>query len=86
MPPLRRNYGAVFAADGSFRIDDVPAGDYTLKISLLDLPNTNFDNLRENPKIIGSLEMDVTVPVTNGDEAEPPVDLGILRLGTETGQ
>ncbi len=86
MPQLRRNYGAVFAADGSFRIDDVPGGDYTLKISLLDLPNTSFDNLREKPKIIGSLEMDVTVPATNGDGEGVPVDLGILRLGTETGQ
>ncbi len=82
VPQLAQVYGAVFAADGSFRIEDVPSADYKLKINLLDLPTTNFDNVRENLRIIGSLEMDVNIPPTLGDGEEQPVDLGILRLTT----
>jgi hypothetical protein len=75
---LQREYQAIFTSDGSFKIDDVPAGDYTLKINLTDPANAPETHLFNEPQL-GSLEMNVTVPAASeGDNA--PVDLGLLQL------
>jgi beta-lactamase regulating signal transducer with metallopeptidase domain/protocatechuate 3,4-dioxygenase beta subunit len=54
--------------DGRFRIDDVPAGRYSMDVSFMredagQLRNHRFD-----------------VPPLANDRAEPPIDLGVLRL------
>ena len=71
-------YRAMFAADGSFRIDGVPPGQYVLKVNLAEAPKSPgappiFNSL-------GSLTMDVTIPESNEQPDESPIDLGLLHL------
>jgi hypothetical protein len=70
----QRTYVPLFNADGSFRIDDIPPGTYTLKIALTQ-PSRSYSPFNQGPPI-GSLEMEVTVPEAS-DSA--PLDLGTLR-------
>jgi hypothetical protein len=75
---VQRQYAAPFSPDGSFRIEDVPPGDYTLKVNLIDppaRPNQDFVNIRT----IASVEKDVTIPPTNGDDGGA-TDLGVVQL------
>jgi hypothetical protein len=76
---LQREYRAMFARDGSFRIDDVPPGDYTVKVNLTEPPKASDGN-RFNFRSIASLERDVTIPELIGASDGTPVDLGILEL------
>ena len=76
---LQRQYGALFEPGGSFRIDDVPSGDYTLEIKLVEPPN-RLNNDFTKIAVIGSLEMDVSIPALTGEGGEAPVDLGVLQL------
>ena len=76
---LQRQYRALFESGGAFRIDDVPPGDYTLEIKLIEppkRPNNDFMKIA----VIGSLEMDVSIPALTGERGEMPVDLGVLQL------
>ncbi len=54
--------------EGKFRIDDVPAGHYSLTV--------RFN--REHEGWYG--EARLNVPPTQGDAAVKPVDLGVLKL------
>jgi hypothetical protein len=65
----------LFSADGSFRIDDVPPGTYTLRIVLTEPFGTYSPLSRGTP--IGSLETEVTMP-ESADRT--PFDLGILSM------
>ena len=69
-PPWAGPYlRASVARDGTFRIDDVPAGHYSLSLW----------NNRGGP---GSLsDHRFRVPATDGDNPSGPVDLGTLKLG-----
>lgn len=73
---LQREYRAMFAPDGTFRIEDVPPGDYTLKIALAEPPRRSSSKVTE----LARLEMDVTVPSIAADEGATTVDLGQLQL------
>jgi len=66
-------YRAMFKPDGSFRIEDVPSGEYTLKINLTQ-PASPSDGNRPNFKPFASLEKPVIV------SADADVDLGLLEL------
>lgn len=61
---------ASVARDGTFRIDDVPPGEYVLSV--------NFYERENNPGHVGDLQFTVP-PVENGYSSEP-VDLGTLTL------
>ncbi|QDT88439.1 carboxypeptidase regulatory-like domain-containing protein [Gimesia algae] len=61
---------ASVARDGSFRIDDVPPGEYVLSV--------NFYERENNPGYVGDLHFTVP-PVENGFSSEA-VDLGTLTL------
>lgn len=76
---LQREYRAMFAADGSFRIEDVPPGDYALKVSLTEPPKASDGN-RFNFTPVASLEMDVTIPEAGGASDLHALDLGVLSL------
>jgi uncharacterized GH25 family protein len=54
--------------DGTFRIDDVPAGDYVLSVTMHEHPIGRLSNHR------------FTVPAAEADQADQPVDLGVLTL------
>ena len=68
-----REYRGMFAGDGSFKIEDVPPGEYTLKINLLK-PWNPADGNTPKLKQLASFERTVSVP-TDSD-----LDLGTLEL------
>lgn len=74
-----RTYVPLFNDDGSFRIDDVPPGTYTLKIALTEPSRSRSPFIQGIP--IGTLETEVTVP-ENTDNT--PLDLGALPLTSST--
>jgi hypothetical protein len=65
--------------DGSFRLDDVPAGTYTLKLRV-SVPPTDHDdkNQRSFRKELGRREVQVVVPA--GDHTASSVDLGPIII------
>jgi len=71
LPPelrLQPYITATVGRDGSFRIDDMPAGDYTL-------------NLRFDREPVGKLSSDrLLVPPADPNHPDKPHDLGTLRL------
>lgn len=68
----RENRGPYFSAsvarDGTFRIDDMPAGEYTLSVRFSKQP-------------AGALPpLPFVVPAIEGKQSDVPVDLGVLKL------
>jgi len=74
----QRSYVLVFNDDGSFRIDNVPSGDYVLSVAPTDPREPNF-----NYRQVGRLEKRVTVPEAPAGRADEPFDLGSLELQTK---
>jgi beta-lactamase regulating signal transducer with metallopeptidase domain len=77
----RVSLGVALAPDGSFRIDDVPAGEYRLAIrvngeSAVHVALTTRSEFGPFSHIIRIF----TVPPVPGGRSEEPVDLGALRL------
>ena len=65
--PERRSYPVEFAADGSYRVEDVPAGKYLLKIQMAGFP----DN---------TLRREVIVPEIPGGRTDSPLNLGTMTI------
>jgi len=82
----RQVFVARFSEDGSFRINDVPAGEYELRIKVSELRETSLGPsrgpMREGPEI-GSLTWDVIVPPVEGRRSDEPLDLGELALNVK---
>lgn len=80
----QRSYGTFCDSDGSFRLQDIPAGTYELEIKLLDSkldsvsPRQPYDPAPE----IGSILREVIVPEISEEQTGEPVDLGTLELLT----
>ncbi len=77
----RRNYSTMVRADGSFRIDDVPAGTYNLHARAYRKPaqpTRQHIYLRNRP--IGVISYEFIVPKMPGGRSDEPMDLGILEL------
>ena len=69
-------YVLSFAEDGSFRVDDVPAGKYRLKISVTKPKKRQEDYWNPRPDDqLGTLEKEVTIPEDNG-----ALDLGTFTV------
>jgi uncharacterized GH25 family protein len=66
-----------FDEDGSFRTDDVPAGDYTIVVSAYGPPPNSQSRRGER---IGILSRAFTVPEIPGARSDEPFDLGELEL------
>lgn len=66
--------------DGSFRIDDVPPGRYSLKLRVKQppAPGAANDDDNYNRTELGQLERSVTIPENTG--ATEPLDLGTLVI------
>ena len=66
--PDRPSFKANVAGDGAFRIDDVPAGRYTLSVRF---QRDGIGRLRDQT---------LTVPTAQTASSDPPVDMGTLTL------
>ncbi len=69
-----RRYSVALAPDGSFRIDDVPAGEYRLIIQAKD------QQITKDPGPFSPLSRIVSVLPTPEGEPAKPLDLGLKRL------
>jgi len=76
----RRQYeyylSCVIDSDGTFRIEHVPAEDWTLTVKLVVPPPYPPGTQRE----IANLEHEFRVPEIHGDQFDEPLDLGTLTL------
>ncbi|HUT95257.1 MAG TPA: carboxypeptidase regulatory-like domain-containing protein [Thermoguttaceae bacterium] len=71
------HYSTKVEADGSFRFDDVPAGDYLLHARLQAPPASG--QIVPGP-VIANLRHALTVPEMPGGRSDEPLDLGGLTL------
>ena len=70
----RREYAVEFDAGGAFRIQDVPAGLYVLRLPFRGRA------IDEEWELRAFSESNVTVPATPGGRSDEPLDLGTIRL------
>ncbi|MGA2442028.1 MAG: carboxypeptidase regulatory-like domain-containing protein [Tepidisphaeraceae bacterium] len=68
-----RNFPFSVSPDGSFRVDDVPAGDYQLSINIRQTNNENGENGFGQPIGMGSAEF--TIPEMPGGRSDEPLQL-----------
>jgi beta-lactamase regulating signal transducer with metallopeptidase domain len=71
------SFGGKVASDGTFRFDDVPAGDYRLTVRLDAPPRSERDSRTE---VIGSVEHSFRVPEMPDGHSDEPLELGTLEL------
>lgn len=71
-----RYYHPRFAADGSFRVEDVAAGTYDLQLNFTE-PQGDSPGMG---RPLGSLTKEVAVPEMPGGRSDEPLDLGELKL------
>lgn len=75
----QKDFVTACESDGSFRLEDVPAGTYQLKIELRDarLNSTAAHDISDPLPVVNSAVLDVTVP---DDQSTEPIELGTLEL------
>jgi peroxiredoxin len=73
----RRSYAVKIEHDGSFRVEDVPAGKYRLRISVYEPPTARQYGHGE---LIGSGIYDFKVPEMPGGRSDEPLDIGTLQM------
>ncbi|MBT7304622.1 MAG: carboxypeptidase regulatory-like domain-containing protein, partial [Victivallales bacterium] len=77
---IRKTYVAPVSADGSFRGEDIPAGNYTLWGTLRAAGKPG------RRKVIGRLKHNFTVPEMPGGRSAEPLNLGTLEVTLEKGK
>jgi thiol-disulfide isomerase/thioredoxin len=78
-----QQYKLLFDSDGSFRVDDVPAGPDQLAIRVTEPskdPNARFTWRGDQTKEIGSLVKEIIIPAMPDGRSDEPLDLGTLEL------
>jgi peroxiredoxin len=73
----KRQYVLRFAKDGSFRIDDVPGGDYQLTIDLRELVASRGQS---RSPLIALGNQEIHVPDSPGGQTDTPFDLGVINM------
>ncbi|HEX5243279.1 MAG TPA: sigma-70 family RNA polymerase sigma factor [Tepidisphaeraceae bacterium] len=68
-------FEAEIAADGTFRLEDVPAGAYTMRVAYC-----NFSRESRYIETIGELDQKLTIEPMPGGRSDAPMDLGTLDL------
>lgn len=71
------NYAVKVETDGSFRVDDVPAGEYDLRIQVYEPPTDEYRAIGEQA---GSITHKVVVPEMPGGRSDEPLDVGAIEL------
>ena len=69
-----RQYAVALNADGTFRIDDVPAGQYVLTLPFRGRTSS------DESEILAAAQSDVAVPSIPGGRSDEPLDLGTIKL------
>lgn len=77
--PFTPSYTIRIKPDGSFRLEDVPEGEYDLMISVYEesLDNRGF---QQRGKRLGSIRKQITIDPIPGGRSDKPLDLGALKL------
>jgi len=73
-----RHYAAKTEQDGTFRVEDVPAGRYSLHVTVQERREGRQTHGRQ--ELIGSLNYQFEVPDMNEGKSNEPVDLGRLEI------
>jgi peroxiredoxin len=73
----KRHYALNFAQDGSFRVEDVPGGRYSLRV---DLREPGDGPSRYSAPKIGDLTKEIEVPDSPGGRSDEPFDVGVLQM------
>ena len=73
----RRKYALNFAPDGTFRVEDVPGGKYTLRV---DLRESGEGMNRFSSPPIAFTQQEIEVPDSPGGRSDEPYDLGTIAL------
>jgi hypothetical protein len=77
----QRSYGVKFEADGTFHADDVPPGEYTLRVMLYEARAESRVN--ETLPVGMPLSGSVGVPAGGRPNHDEPVNVGIVTLTSE---
>lgn len=68
--------------DGSFRVEDVPAGTYELRVTATEPPPAGSFYVRG--KSMGTLRETIKIPEMPGGRSDEPLDVGTLEIGLRT--
>jgi peroxiredoxin len=71
----KRRYALNFAQDGSFRVEDVPGGKYTLNLQLREGGGEVF-----GAPTIATMHKEIEVPDSPGGRSDEPYDLGAIGV------
>jgi thiol-disulfide isomerase/thioredoxin len=71
-----RSYDLEIKPDGTFRLEDIPTGTYTLTIAA----NQAKESRRGTLETLGALQRTVAVPAMPGGRSDEPLDLGALKI------
>jgi peroxiredoxin len=84
---MGRFYALRIESDGTFRIEDVPAGKYQLQVTINRRPggfwSSGSRGTFSSAAYAGTLNHEFEVPDVNEQTGEKPVDLGTLKLETK---
>lgn len=75
--PTPTQYAVIIETDGSFHVDDVPAGEYDLRVQVYEPPTSR---LRAVGELRGSINRKVEVPEMPEGRSDEPLDLGEIEL------
>jgi hypothetical protein len=72
-----RSYGFACASDGSFRVEDVPAGTYSISISAME---TEERGNSRTTRSIGFGNKSLTIPPMPGGRSDETIDAGEIEI------
>jgi len=67
-------YGDIVNSDGTFRVEDIPAGNYVLEVELFRSPQNR------QAGVIGTVSHEFIIPEMPGGRSDEPLDLGKLEM------
>ncbi len=73
-----RNFTVKVEGDGSFRVEDVPAGDYEVNIAINEPPVGNACGIGGD--LLASARRKFTIPAMEGGRSDEPLDVGTIEL------